>query len=242
VVVVFLGGAASGCMPSPAELDTGPLTSTFAVSDYFMPGGFVGDATTPGTVGIQVNQGCKPRPIGARGDCYVFTYHMRAGEPNPFAGVFWLFPGNNWGSTRGRAVDTTKFQQVRFSAAVEAPTPSQANGADVSLATQAGGIDPSALGDPRLAHADAFMLRGASRIGSDVGPVLKVFHMPIDDLARTSNCSNPDALCVNGAAGALIGAFGWALAYPTDGDPTGTMPVKVYLDDIVWDTEPPPAI
>jgi hypothetical protein len=239
-VFSVLGGAAAGCAPSVSDLDTGPLTSTFAVSDHFMPGGFVGDATTPGTLGVQVNQGCRPRPLGARGNCYVFTYHMKQGATDPFAGMFWLFPGNNWGSSPGRAIDTTKFRQIRFSAAVEAPTPSPANGANVFLTTQAGGIDPSTLGDPSLAHADAFKLVGEAQLGTDIGPDLKTFHLPIDDSARAANCSSPDALCVNGSAGALIGAFGWVMPYPTAADATGTTPVKVYLDDIVWDTEPAP--
>jgi hypothetical protein len=240
--VVFLAGAAVGCMPSTTELDTGPLTSSFAVSDYFTPGGFIGDATSPGSLGIQVNQGCKPRPAGARGNCYVFTYKMKQGATDPFAGMFWLFPGNNWGTSPGRAVDTTKFQQIRFSAAVEAPAPAQVNGNNVFFTTQAGGIDATMLGDPTLAHADAFSLNQVAQIGTGVGPDLQAFHMPINDSARTNNCANPDTLCVNGAAGALIGAFGWVLPYPKDGDATGTTPVKVYIDDIVWDTEPPPSI
>jgi hypothetical protein len=239
-IALLLGAAAVGCMPSPKELDTGPLESSFAVSDYFTPTGFIGDGLTPGSLGAQVDQGCKPRPTGARGHCYVFTYRMPLASTNPFAGLFWLFPTDNWGSNPGRAVDTTKFQQIRFFAAVEAPTPTQLNGNDLILTTHAGGIDPSGLNDPNRTHADAFTLDAGARVGADVGPTLKAFHMPITDFARTAFCDNPNALCVNGAAGAVIGAFAWGLTYPLDADPTGATPVKLYLDDIVWDTEPAP--
>ncbi|HEX4346357.1 MAG TPA: hypothetical protein VHZ73_02230, partial [Vicinamibacterales bacterium] len=65
---------------------------------------------------------------------------------------------------------------------------------------------------------------------------------------------------LNGTAVAdfVIGAFAWALHYPSDvpqcANPTSNChqpidssqfvnppPVHIYLDDIVWDTDPPPA-
>jgi hypothetical protein len=230
--------AAAGCGRTGIEVDSGPPESTFAVSDYFSPTGLIADGTSPGLLGMQVNEGCKPRPPNARGNCYVFTYHTNPGENGPFAGMFWLFPDANWGSNPGRAVDTTRFQQIRFSAAVEGPTPfTTSNGVDGVFVTRAGEIN--SFNNPQ-GHADAFALDGSATIGPDIGSDLKAFHLPITDSDRTLNCVDPKVVCANGAASALISAFSWALAYPDGSDPSGATPVKIYLDDIVWDTEPAP--
>jgi hypothetical protein len=244
VVALWGGLSAAGCLPSISDLHEGPLTSSFAVSDFFTPSGYMGDGMFFGNLTGTINQGCKPRPPGARGNCYVFTYYPLPDEGDPWAGVYWVFPANNWGSIRGRAVDTTRFQQIRFAAAVEAPTPFRTDGADRFLTTFAGRIDPGGKFDVIGAqtktnlkdHVDAFDLHFDAQVGPDVGPDLKTFHVPITDAARSGNCTRPHVSCANGAADALIGAFGWSIPYPFDGDPSRTSPVKIYLDDIVWDT------
>jgi hypothetical protein len=247
-----LAGFAAGCAPSPKSDDTGPLTETFAVSDYFTPSGYMGDGMFFGHLVGKVNEGCKKRPAGARGNCYVFTYFTTPNNTNPWAGVYWVFPSNNWGIEPGRAVDTTKFQQVRFSAAVEAPTPfKDVRGADGFLTTFAGAVDPMGVYDTiggqvgdagtikgAMDHVDAFRLSHDAQVGPEVGTELTTFHVPITDRERTADCANPKADCVNGAASALIGGFGFSIPYPMTTDPTGTRPVKIYLDDIVWDSEP----
>jgi hypothetical protein len=196
-----------------------------------------------------VNEGCKTRQQYAHGDCYVFTYYAKPGEGNPWAGVYWVFPANNWGSGPGRAVDTSKFQQVRFSAAVEGPAPFTAlDGRVGKLSSFAGGVDPNGhfdvIGNTTLPgvsdNVDGIKVGRDFEFGTQVGPELRTFHIPITDFDRTGNCANPKVLCVNGAAGALIGAFGWSIPYPAVTDPSATTPVKIYLDDIVWDTEAPP--
>jgi hypothetical protein len=244
-------GVVAGCQPSLSTLDTGPLTETFAVSDIFTPSGYMGDGMYFGSLTATVNQGCKPRPQGARGDCYVFTYYTNeAGASNPWAGVYWVFPANNWGSGPGHAIDTSRFQQIRFSAAVEAVTPyTDLMGMDGSLDTFAGKLDPhgqydtlgTQLMDPSIRdHLDGFGLVVSSKVGIDVGPELKPFHLPITDTNRSFNCGTPAADCQNGVAASIVGAFGWSIPYPAKGDPTRTSAVRIYLDDIVWDTEPPP--
>ena len=37
----------------------------------------------------------------------------------------------------------------------------------------------------------------------------------------------------------LIGGFGWSVAFPSWADPKS--PLVIHVDDIVWDTAPPPA-
>jgi hypothetical protein len=244
-----LASVAAGCLPSLEQTDTGPLMETFAVSDYFSPSGYMGDGMSFGQLQGQVNQGCKKRPEGARGNCYVFTYWTTPDNKNPWAGVYWVFPSNNWGSIGGRAVDTTKFQQVRFSAAVEGPTPYvDKMGGDGFLSTFAGKLDPmghfNTLGETTIPgisdHIDAFALNRDEQVGPEVGAEMKTFHLPITQDVRGWNCSNPKAQCVNGVANSVIGGFGFSIPYPATTDPSGKTIVKIFLDDIVWDTEPPP--
>lgn len=235
-------------MPSLDRLDRGPLNGTFAVSDFYTPSGYMGDGERLGLLSATVNQGCKPRPPGARGDCYAFTYYANNIGRDPWAGVFWVFPANNWGSSFGHAIDARPYKQVRFYAAIEAPAPYSVAGVPQFLVGFSGRIDPrgfyASLG--HTDHTDAFDLSVNIDVGSRLGPDLQQFRMPMDDFEKTKNCIPPlpgmpeQPNCTGGYASDLIGAFGWAIHYPNDGDPTLSQPVKIYFDDIVWDTEGPP--
>jgi hypothetical protein len=59
--------------------------------------------------------------------------------------------------------------------------------------------------------------------------------------ARSADCADRAATCENGVANALIGGFGFSIPYPATTDPTAKIPVKIFLDDIVSDTEPAPS-
>src|SRR3982751_2526008 len=86
-----------GWLPSIDDLDTGPLTSSFAVSDVFTPSGFMGDGATFSHLYMDVNTNCQtPRPANAQGYCYTFTYFKDTSPTGAmWAGVFWVFPANN---------------------------------------------------------------------------------------------------------------------------------------------------
>lgn len=109
---------AVGCGPS-SELDrlssTGPIEGPFYVSSYFAPSGHMGDGQNPGQIVADVAEHCKGRPSGAGGDCYRFTY--TPGEML-WAGVYWVYPSNNWGSRPGRTV-VGDYSRIRFYAAAE---------------------------------------------------------------------------------------------------------------------------
>jgi hypothetical protein len=98
------------CGPPPENerAQSGPIEGPFVVSDYFTPSGFMGDGATPGRLTVDINQRCKtPRPPGAQGDCYRFHYKPPPpGAPHKedWAGAFWVFPANNWGTQPGRNV------------------------------------------------------------------------------------------------------------------------------------------
>jgi hypothetical protein len=107
--------AAMGCSASvdetPDGVDPTPENGAdlpVAVSTYFAPSGYMGD--TMGIVADAASPECKPRPEGAEGDCYRFTYTP---GPQKWAGVYWQHPANNWGAAEGQRIEpgatTVKF-------------------------------------------------------------------------------------------------------------------------------------
>ena len=248
---VALAMASVGCLPELNDPDRGPLVSTFAVSDYFTPSGFMGDGASEGFLSIQVNQGCKePRPANAQGYCYVFTYYDDTATSNFWAGVYWVFPANSWGSRPGYAIQSQNFKQVRFSAAVEFPTPNTKNGGSSSFNAIAGKINAGNYGPTE--HNDVIDEENTYTVGKDIGSDLKQYSLDL-----TTQPPAPE----------LIGAFAWSIDFPNDSctcsvptdaaldcksmpDPnsptmmgrlTCPYPVRIYLDDIVWDTNPAPS-
>ena len=283
---------AAGCLPSIADLDTGPLNSTFAVSDFFSPSGYMGDGEFFGNMIGTTNEGCKPNNSMHRGNCYSFTYYPNNMDVDPWAGVFWVFPSNSWGSTSGHAIDISRFQQISFWAAVDGPSPYTVGGNPVPFVGQAGGIDPHGryVNEGEKDYVDAVITSGAWNVGDPMGVTteMKQFHVPISAFQKSAGCQDPSGLnpdgtpsnkalnCKPTAAAVqmglipeqahmmgldeaiyIIGAFAWALHYPTDStkcaDGTANChmdqhssqfvnpaPVHIYLDDLVWDTEPAP--
>jgi hypothetical protein len=253
--------ATAGCVPQLNDPDYGPLTSTFAVSDYFAPSGFMGDGANPGYLTVDFNEShCKKRPDGARGHCYTFTYYMDPNNVNPWAGAFWVYPTNSWGARPGYAIDSTKFQQVRFYAAVDMPTPITKGGNASYFNGLAGGINANGFymktNDAgvvtQMEHDDVIKAGTSVKIGTELGADFKQIHIPLDGQTPATE---------------LIGAFAWSMDFPADsctcsipgvkvlectsatdanGNPTpGKVncpnPVTIHIDDIVWDTNPPPA-
>jgi hypothetical protein len=284
-----------GCLPSIADLDSGPLNSTFAVSDYFAPSGFMGDGEFFGKLSGTTNEGCRPNASMHRGSCYAFTYWPNDTDLDPWAGVFWVFPANSWGSTSGHAIDISRFKQISFWAAVDGPSPYTVGNVAVPFTAQAGGIDPKGqfVNKGEKDYVDGVLTNGGWPIGDPTNGVtseMKQFHIPITDFQKLAGCQDPTnpakaRNCKPNAAAVqmglndvqahamgleeatfLIGAFAFALHYPQDQvpgcvqkpDPNTGMPidcrtgqhsslflnpppVHIYLDDIVWDTQDPPA-
>lgn len=270
-VFASLSAGGFGCMPSLQDLDQGPLTETFAVSDYYTPSGYMGDGKHFGLLTGKTNEGCRPRPDGARGNCYVFTYYPNALDEEAWAGVYWVFPANSWGSTGGHAIDAAKFKQVRFYAAVETAMPfTYDGGIQGNFSARAGGIREGAT------YPDGVLaVSSGGAVGNDVTGELKQFHIPLTEDVKKAGCVEqpppPDppvpenctkTIGADGqeikVANDLVGGFAWSLPYPTDTvscrDGTAACregrrhssqylapaPVRIYIDDIVWDTEPAP--
>lgn len=104
VATLLVALTTMGCGPSDEtdRANAGPIVGPFIVSDFYTPSGFMGDGAVPGRLTVDINRNCRmPRPVGAQGDCYRFTY-----RPNTvkWAGVFWVSPANNWGTVPGRDI------------------------------------------------------------------------------------------------------------------------------------------
>jgi hypothetical protein len=204
-LLVYLSGceAIGPLDPAPEVGRTGPLQTRFAVSNFFTPSGHMGDGERPGQLRMDVQSAaCLPRPEAAAGDCYRFVYHP---GDKQWAGVYWVYPANNWGSRAGRRVDGQRFKQVRLQAASDTP--------DLVVNFIIGGI-----ADPTLPNRDRVSAATSERLGRD----WKLIRLDISgqDFDR------------------VVGALAWSLAYPQDWN--GRDPVVLYLDDIVWDTDPVP--
>lgn len=98
-LAMLLGCAPSAQTPTDAS---DPLALPFAASDYFTPTGAYGDAESPSSVSVSLFCADRaPDPQGAHGDCYEVSYTTPVAG---YAGVFWQFPPNNWGTAEGRRV------------------------------------------------------------------------------------------------------------------------------------------
>ncbi len=105
LVAGILGGCAetdTGLQPDaavtlPDAAGGGPgVRVPFAVDDYFIPSGYMGDGEVGG---IERVEACvQPRPGEGRGLCHNFTW-TPGGQG--WAGVFWQFPEGSWGELPG---------------------------------------------------------------------------------------------------------------------------------------------
>ena len=212
---MIVGGLVSGCGPaSPlAHLGhTGPLDGPFAVSEFFSPSGHMGDGAVPGPLTVDIDENCKERPPGARGDCYRFTY---VPSTQLWAGVYWQYPSNNWGPQPGwplaqRADDggtLPVFTTVTFQAASNVELDALGNALQVRFIV--GGIKGG------FQYSDDFQF---SLFKTDVSTTWKAYSIDISGIPFES----------------VIGGFCWVTNYPMNTDPKAAPTHVLYLDDIVW--------
>jgi hypothetical protein len=76
-----------------------PLKLPVAADDLFADSGYMGDGATPGAVGDA--QSCPQREGDRKGKCHKFSY--TPGSVG-WAGIYWQFPANNWGTQIGQDV------------------------------------------------------------------------------------------------------------------------------------------
>jgi hypothetical protein len=141
--------------PSTDDVDaaSGPLSLPLTVSDDFLPTGFMGDSPTDFnaiTMSSDSSQ-CPARVSGAVGVCYSVTWApvLGSGASSAWVGVYWQYPGNNWGALPGRPVQAGA-SKVSFAAA------GASGGEQVQFIVGGVNTTPGASPDAGLTHADSF--------------------------------------------------------------------------------------
>jgi hypothetical protein len=90
-------------MPPDAPAGSTVLRLPVTISDYFVPGGYMGDGeVSPTAIAVDTKTCRQPRPPAAAGDCYRFTYTPAA---KAWAGVYWQYPEKNWGANPGKQIE-----------------------------------------------------------------------------------------------------------------------------------------
>jgi hypothetical protein len=220
----LLGGVACGPGTGTEGVEVGPLQGRFYVSDEFSPSGHMGDGENPGFITASIGVNCKARAPNVGGACYRYDYQpdLRPGAAM-WAGVYWVYPSNDWGTRPGRTL-IPPYKRVRFKAAAElrpdASNPETKETPRVSFLV--GGIgsnpaDPQPYADETIGHAQA---------------VKNAYLTPEwQDLEIDLSSVVPDAPFD------MISGFCWTVNYQPGVPTPQSPPTVIYLDDIVWDSE-----
>jgi hypothetical protein len=230
-----------GCGP-PDEANrakTGPINGPFIVSEYFTPSGFMGDGAQadPPLLTVAINKSCKqPRPAGAQGDCYHYLY--KVGNVK-WAGSYWVYPSNSWGTIPGRRVvgpndlgpnpsggpELRGYHQVRFYAAID-PLPKAP-----FLQYFAGGIDGRTATPPQPYWDNGCQFfPGTPPFCTDGNGAANVFYVT-DGANLTPDWKQYTLDVSKWSITSLIGAFGFS----TNDTNNPGLTQSIYLDDIVWE-------
>lgn len=209
----------AGCAPEAGQAK-GPPKGPFAVSDYFAASGAMGDGATPPRLTINENNAAckKPRPPGARGNCFAFIYDPSLMttvtppvEPVLWAGLYWQYPVNNWGDEPGLAMPAG-LSKVTFQAA--------SAGAGEMAEFGAGGMGYPPSTDPSIPdrpYDDSFRAPSLGPLRVGLNEEWTKLEIPLD--------ASPSQ---------LIGAFTFSLAH-TGADLTAAAPKILYLDDLYYE-------
>jgi hypothetical protein len=214
-------GAAGDADSSTGNAVCAPATGTgqlpFAVDSKFVASGFMGDAPAvdagpaavvmvPAAPGDDTTCGGNRSSATALGNCHIVTYTpLPKGTGNGWAGVFWQYPANNWGTMGGYAIPAGA-SKISFWA--RGQVGAEPVSFSVGYTGRATPQDPCT--DSVVNTTPVLMLTNAWQ------------HFSID-------ISNQPY-----AAG-VLGAFAWSIANPVVPDGGGvTAPIKFYVDDIQW--------
>lgn len=232
---------------APSEEDravSGPIKGPFVVSQHFTPSGLMGDGAIPDQVTVHINApDCKkPRPPGAQGDCYHVLWNVK--KADVWAGIFWVFPSNNWGSVPGRQVigpvdkgiDATTGKQlwgytrVRFYAAAD-KMPIK----DPFFTYWAGGLDGREAKPPQPYYdLGCSVFPGTPAVCKDESrmPPVPLLFEPIQESGNLGvDWKQYQIDLSQWSVEQLIGAFGFA----TNDTDNPASPMSMYFDDIVWE-------
>ncbi len=235
-LVASLALLACGAPDEAGRAKSGPVNGPFLVSDHFTPSGFMGDGAIPGRLTVGINKNCKmPRPPGAQGDCYHYLY--KVGDVK-WAGSYWVYPSNSWGTVPGRDVIGTNdlgpnpaggeligYHTVRFYAAIDT--------LPVAPFVQffVGGIDGRKATPPQpYWDHGCQVFAGSLPFCADSSGAPNVFYQT-DGQHVTNDWVQYKIDVSMWSIDSLIGAFGFST---NDTDNPGQTQ-SIYFDDIVWE-------
>lgn len=238
----------------PAEEDraqVGPIVGPFVVSHHFTPSGLMGDGAIPGRLTVDINDKCKkPRPAGAQGDCYHFLYQV--GEVK-WAGAYWVYPSNNWGTVPGRdlvgpvdrGVDPASgtplrgYNYVRFYAAIDSDMMKYPLPVAPKVRYWAGKLDGRVAKPPQPYYdkgCSIFPGTPPMCVDTTTTPPGPYFFNPLEE--ETSNTvpistewTQYKVDLSRWSVESVIGAFGFST---NDTENPGATQ-SIYFDDIVWE-------
>jgi|GEM_PF-790652 len=80
------------------DIPAGAVALPFAIDDYYVPSGFMGDGESGG---LDASGSCSQRAGDEVGTCHAFAFTPGS---NGWAGVWWQYPDGNWGDSDGLVV------------------------------------------------------------------------------------------------------------------------------------------
>lgn len=237
---------ACGASDEADRAHAGPVKGPFVVSHHFTPSGLMGDGQIPDQLVMNINTpDCKkPRPPNAQGDCYHVLWNVK--KADVWAGAYWVFPSNNWGSVPGRQVigpvnkgvdpvtgkQLWGYNKVRFYAAADRMPIKEP-----FFKYWVGGVDGQRA-RPSQPYYDVgcsvFPGTPPACIDETRTPPQPPGYLfgPIEDSGNLGvEWKQYELSLANWSVEQLIGAFGFAT---NDTDNPGS-PMSMYFDDIVWE-------
>jgi hypothetical protein len=169
-----------------ADASTGPVSLPFLVSEQFEPTGAMGDSPT-NIMGVSISsdssQCLQPRVTGAQGTCFTFAWKpvILTGQTSAWAGLYWQYPGGNWGTSPGLPIKPGATRVTFAAAGVQ-------GGEQVQFIV--GGINTTAS-DAGLAYADTFK---ATKLVT-LTKAWQTFEIPLNGAKYTD----------------VLGGFAWAI-------------------------------
>jgi hypothetical protein len=211
--------ASAGSAAKPSTGGAGTVTGMvtplpLVIDQFFAPSGYMADARngnatmTPLTEMGDTTCGGKRDAAGARGFCHIVSFTTFGTSPElTWGGVYWQYPGNNWGEQPGLIVEAGA-TKIRFKARGEK------GGEKVGFFAGGLGLDGQSH-MPKAASYDGFWISGD-------GPNTKTLttewtEYEVDLTGKTYDKG-------------VIGGFGWGV-----GQDGNTLPITFYVDDIAWE-------
>jgi hypothetical protein len=211
------GSSSGGSGPSMGGTGAilGPATPLpLVVDDFFAPSGYMADARngnasmTPLTeMGDTTCDGQRAAET-ARGFCHIVTFTTFGTSPElAWGGVYWQYPGQNWGEQPGLHVEAGA-TKIRFKARGDK------GGEKVGFFAGGIGLDGQSH-QPNAKSYDGFWISGDGENTKTLTTEWADYELDLTGKTYDKG---------------VLGGFGWGLGL--DGN---TLPIKFYVDDIVWE-------